>query len=105
MICYKGNSFFRNIKILFKYFVEKAKISFNKNCIFYKKEPEVLLVFCTKRKKYLYEKKKIITMFFIKDNETIKQSPSPKHYTLCIFISRKQIPNLFYTMKNTEGVL
>lgn len=63
MICYKGNSFFRNIKILFKYFVEKAKISFNKNCIFYKKEPEVLLVFCTKRKNICTKRKKLSLCF------------------------------------------
>lgn len=31
MICYKGNSFFRNIKILIKDFDEKVKKPFNLN--------------------------------------------------------------------------
>lgn len=63
MICYKGNSFFRNIKILFKYFVKKAKIPFNNNCIFYKKKTLKFYYFLYKIQNNLYEKKKIITMF------------------------------------------
>jgi hypothetical protein len=50
MICYKGNSFFRNIKILFKYFVKKAKIPFKDNCIFYKKTLKFYYFFVQKTK-------------------------------------------------------
>lgn len=53
MICYKGNSFFRNIEILIKDFDEKVKKTFQKKSIKF-----CLLSY--KKTNYLYKTTKIL---------------------------------------------
>lgn len=108
MICYKGNSFFRNIKILIKDFGKKAKNLLKKSSIFYEKRHEILL-FLYKKKKYLYKKKKRLHgKFCIKRRDDKKNNMSSlKALHPLRFSSHKNSHNTrpLTSHENTEGIL
>lgn len=100
MICYKGNSFFRNIKILFKYFVKKAKIPFEDNCIFYKKTLKFYYFFCTKDKIICTKRKKSSLCFPARNTRIQNNLPhlntTPSAFSL---VENSHNSKLFYTIK------